>query len=59
MPSAGNPRVYTLVFEPVVTGPSDNAVVFSFDIMSFDEKDDVNSWIYLNEVVAEEVTINP
>lgn len=59
MPSVGNPKTYNLVFEPEVDGPSSNVVVFSFDVMSFDPNDDVTSWIYLKELVLEEVAVNP
>jgi hypothetical protein len=56
-PSAGNPKLYELLFNPDVTGSGDNLIVLNFDIMSFDWNDDVNSWLYLEEALVEEVML--
>lgn len=50
-PSAGNPKIYNLYFDPVVKGINDDhLVIFAFDIMSFNISDDANSWLYLEGV---------
>ncbi|MCX7765486.1 MAG: hypothetical protein N2246_02115, partial [Candidatus Sumerlaeia bacterium] len=56
-PSSGSPKVYPVFFNPRVTGNADNEVIFSFDITSFAIEDDTSSWLWLNELVVEEVTI--
>ncbi len=58
-PSSSSHKLYNLLFDPVVTGSSDDKVNFSFDILSFDPMDDENSWIYLEEFLLEEVTVTP
>jgi rhodanese-related sulfurtransferase len=58
-PSTGSPFPYTVILDPVVTGPGDNDVVLAFDILSFDTMDDMDSWVYVNSVVLEELTIQP
>ena len=57
-PSAGNPKVYNLFFNPIVTGSDDDRVVMSFDIMSFDWFDDMSSWLYLEEVIVMKTAIS-
>lgn len=54
-PSVGNNKDYLVFFNPRVTGASDNVVVFNFDIMSFDPGDDTSSWLYLEELMVDEV----
>ncbi len=55
-PSAGNPKTYNLYFDPVVTGVNDDhLVIFSFDLTSFEISDDANSWLYLEELVVEDL----
>lgn len=56
-PSSTEPKWYGLYFLPQVAGVDDNVVTFSFDIMSFDPGDDINSWLYLEEMNLEEVSI--
>ncbi|MCD6385046.1 right-handed parallel beta-helix repeat-containing protein [Candidatus Sumerlaeota bacterium] len=58
-PSNTQPKSYEVIFNPDVTGAGDNLVNLSFDIMSFDPADDVNSWLYLDSATLQEVTINP
>ena len=59
-PSLGNPKDYTLYFEPTVTGPEDELVTFSFDIMNFTWTDDATSWLFLDSVIVDVVTLqNP
>ncbi|MCD6385149.1 hypothetical protein J7M23_05160, partial [Candidatus Sumerlaeota bacterium] len=43
---------YALFFNPVELVPGDDVFVFSFDSMSFDPGNDVNSWIYLEELIV-------
>ncbi len=50
-PSAENPKTYDLVVLPQQNGDSlTDSIELSFDIMSFDESNELSSWIYLNEV---------
>lgn len=58
-PSQNNPKNYEVYFDPKVSGESDNVVIFNFDIASFDANDNSNSWIYLEELLVEEVDITP
>ncbi len=58
-PAAGSPKEYQLFFNSVVTDTDDNVAVFSFDLMSFDWLDDVNSWLSLDSLVMEEITLSP
>ncbi len=53
-PASGTSREYFIFFNPVVTGTYDDVVVFSFDIRSFAPEDDVNSWVYLEELMVDE-----
>ncbi len=57
-PSLNNNKWYDLFFDPQVTGDYDDIIVLSFDVMSFSSVDDTNSWIYLEEMMVEETTIN-
>ncbi|MCX7765705.1 MAG: hypothetical protein N2246_03245 [Candidatus Sumerlaeia bacterium] len=57
-PSAGNPRVYDCIIFPQMQTPTD-IIQLSFDILSFDPLNALNSWIYLDEVSIDEVTITP
>lgn len=54
-PDAENHKTYHIFFRPEVSGTQDNTVIFSFDILSFDNGDDVNSWLYLDELIVDEV----
>ena len=58
-PGAGAPQDYQLFFNPGVTDTEDNMAVFSFDLMSFDWLDDVDSWLSLDNLVMEEITLSP
>ena len=58
-PSSGSSKDYDLYFSPTVTGTSDDDALFSFDIMSFDSADNEYSWLYLQELRVEEVTVTP
>jgi len=54
-PVYGSFKVYDVGFVPVVTGSGDdNRVTVSFDIMSFNPDDDIDSWIMLEEFRLEE-----
>jgi hypothetical protein len=53
-PSISTPKTYELYFKPTVTGPADEKILFSFDILSFDINDDVNSHLFLDAVILEE-----
>jgi len=48
---------YDLYFDPIISGSADNLIVLNFDILSFDAHDDINSWLYLEEVTLDEATI--
>lgn len=57
-PSWGTPKDYFLFLNPDVTGlNNDDQVIFSFDILSFDINDDEYSWLYLEEMIMEEVSV--
>lgn len=58
-PSSSESKKYELFITPTVTGSSDDDIVLSFDILSFDPSDDTNSWIYLDSLLLEEATIVP
>ncbi len=57
-PSSSSWKTYSVFFRPSVTGISDNHVVFSFDIMSFDPAEDTSSWLYLHDVTLEEIKVS-
>ena len=54
-PSNAAAKFYEVVMDPQVTGITDNLAVLSFDILSFDINDNVNSWLYLESVTVHEV----
>lgn len=58
-PSASEPKTYDVIFNPNVTGSTDNLAVISFDILSFDPADDTSSWLYLDSVRLEEISLLP
>lgn len=67
-PAAGLPKWYELTFDPLdytegryapLIPLVETPLVLSFDILSFDPNDDTSSWIYLDRVVVEEVTVSP
>ncbi len=58
-PSATESKPSDVFFTPNVTAPDDAAAQFSFDIMSFDPADDTLSWVYLESVMLEEITLQP
>jgi hypothetical protein len=59
-PSASEPKTYSVYVIPEVTGAnSDDNLILSSDIMSFDYFDDHTSWIIMDNVQVEEVTILP
>jgi hypothetical protein len=58
-PSSSVWKTFNVIFDPNVTDTSDDKVVLSFDLMSFDMNDGVNSWVFMESVKVEEVLINP
>ena len=58
-PSMSETKFYDILFDSHVTGTTDENILFSFDILSFDPEDDVTSWLYLQSVVVQEITISP
>jgi len=58
-PASTDWKTYDVIFNPNVTGSTDNFGALSFDIMSFDSNDDANSWLYLENALVEEVMITP
>jgi hypothetical protein len=58
-PSAGNPKRYDLFVTPAVTGAYDDQMILFFDLMSFDPTDSLSSWLYLDSVRVEEITVGP
>ena len=58
-PSSSSWRWYDIYFFPDVTGSTDNSGVISLDMMSFDWSDDVFSWLYLEQVLFEELSLSP
>ena len=57
-PSAGNNKNYDVFFNPVVGAKQDEYMVFSFDIMSFDWRDDTLSYIFLDQLEIDEVNVS-
>jgi hypothetical protein len=57
-PSSTDPKIYNVYINPNVTGYSDDKIILSFDIMSFDSSDDTMSWIYLKSVEIEEIVLS-
>ncbi|MCD6386676.1 hypothetical protein J7M23_12995 [Candidatus Sumerlaeota bacterium] len=58
-PSASEWKTYDVFFNPNVTDTSDNLAVFSFDILSFSPADATTSWLFLESLRLEQVTITP
>ncbi len=58
-PSSTGITPYNVIFQPNVAGGDDAYAVFSFDIMSFDARDDTNSWLYLDSLALQELTRSP
>lgn len=56
-PSSTSPKWYDVLFSPSVLGNGDNAVVASFDIMSFNPNNDMTSWIAIDELILEKATM--
>jgi len=48
---------YDLFFNPAVSGEDGDAVVLNFDVMSFEWTDDCSSWLMLQEVIVDEVSL--
>lgn len=46
-PSASETKTYDVIFNPTVMGAGSSQFVFSFDILSFNRRDDIFSWLYL------------
>ncbi len=57
-PAGGVPRTYQLIILPQMSTESDT-VRLAFDIMSLDRANDLNSFIYLEEVTIQEYVIQP
>lgn len=57
-PAAGSSKTYDIFFDPDITGTSDSNTVFSFDILSFEPTDDINSWLYLSSIRLEEMSFH-
>jgi hypothetical protein len=55
-PTEGEPRSYDLIILPQMSTPSDT-IRLSFDIMSLDASNDLNSYIFLEEVTVQEYLI--
>ncbi len=53
----GSPESYSMIFAPRLTGLHDNLIVFSFDILSFNQYDTTTAWIYLEELTLDEILI--
>ena len=58
-PTSSGAKIYSVLFNPMVTGTDDNAVVFNFDIMSFDWTDDTFSWLYLESTDLDKISFSP
>jgi hypothetical protein len=58
-PMIGVTKTYRVLFDPQVTGAGDDFAVFSFDLLSFDWSDNVNSWLMLDEMRLEEAAVSP
>ncbi|MCD6386114.1 right-handed parallel beta-helix repeat-containing protein [Candidatus Sumerlaeota bacterium] len=57
-PSATEWKTYDVIFNPNVTGTTDNLAVFSFGIISLCPADDLNSWLYLERVSLDEISLS-
>ncbi len=51
-------KYYHLIYAPLVTDTEDNKMDVSFDVLSFESADDVNSWVYLESLTVNEVTLS-
>jgi len=58
-PSVSTARFYPIILHSIVSDTTDDDLVMSFEIMSFDVMDDVNSWIFLDRAYMEEVDVTP
>jgi hypothetical protein len=56
-PSLSTPRTYPVYFEPIVTGPADENIIFSFDILSFDLNDDASCWLFLDSLTMDKISV--
>ena len=57
-PSATDPRTFDLYIFPQTDNPTDT-IQLTFDLLSFNVSKDTNSWVYLEDVIVEEITLNP
>ena len=57
-PSSAGSTFFDVILDPAVTGSGDTNAVFSFDIMSFDPSDDINSSLYLDSMSLDEVSMS-
>lgn len=55
-PTFSNPVDYDVYISPLPTGLSET-LELSFDILSFNPQDDADAWVYLEEVILDEVSI--
>jgi hypothetical protein len=58
-PSSSDWKEYTVMFLMKVTSADDDIIACSFDILSFDPADDETSWLYLERLILDEISINP
>ncbi len=55
-PTSDNPKIYDMVMIPQMEDDTDT-VCFSFDVLGFNPDDDLDSWIYLEQLDINEVNL--
>jgi hypothetical protein len=50
---------YEVFFNPAVMNTLDEKVILSFDILSFNNEDDTDSWLFLESLALNSVTVEP
>jgi hypothetical protein len=58
-PSVGNPKSYNVFLKPAEINGAYCDLIFDFDILSFNWSDDATSWLYLDSVLVEEISLVP
>jgi hypothetical protein len=57
-PTYDNPQTFELVLSPQIIKTADT-IKLAFDLLGYDAAKDINSWVYLEDVFIEEITLIP
>ncbi len=52
-------KSHSVLFDPSMADTTIDPVFLSFDLMSFDWQDELNSWVYLDSAEVEEISLTP